>query len=140
MSGIAPAADRVRDPIDYPTSQEIACATQGLIDAGLIITGVEVLPDRTMRFQTALAGRRRTAKLSKIEAHAARLAGIEEAKERGVYKGRTPTAMRRAPEVLALLAEGCPKNEIGPRVGIGRSSVFRILRAEKAGQSLAAAA
>ena len=54
--------------------------------------------------------------------------GIELAKQRGVYKGRKPTAMARREEVLALIAQGLTKAEIARQVGISRSSVQRIIK------------
>jgi DNA invertase Pin-like site-specific DNA recombinase len=54
--------------------------------------------------------------------------GIALAKERGVYKGRKPTAMAKENEVLSLLDNGIPKAETARRVGISVSSVQRILR------------
>lgn len=54
--------------------------------------------------------------------------GIALAKERGVYKGRKPTAMAKEGEVLSLLDNGIPKAEAARRLGISVSSVQRILR------------
>ncbi|MGL4350446.1 MAG: recombinase family protein [Aeromonas sobria] len=54
--------------------------------------------------------------------------GIELAKQRGVYKGRKPTAMAKREEVLALIAQGLTKAEIARQVGISRSSVQRIIK------------
>ena len=55
--------------------------------------------------------------------------GIELAKQRGVYKGRKPTAMAKGNEVLALAERGLPRAEIARLAGISVSSVQRILRA-----------
>jgi DNA invertase Pin-like site-specific DNA recombinase len=55
--------------------------------------------------------------------------GIELAKQRGVYKGRKPTAMAKGNEVLALLARGLSKAETARQAGISVSSVQRILKA-----------
>ncbi|CAJ1780914.1 MULTISPECIES: recombinase family protein [Aeromonas] len=55
--------------------------------------------------------------------------GIELAKQRGVYKGRKPTAMAKGNEVLALLARGLTKAETARQAGISVSSVQRILKA-----------
>ena len=55
--------------------------------------------------------------------------GIELAKQRGVYKGRKPTAMAKGNEVLALLARGLTKAETARQMGISVSSVQRILKA-----------
>jgi DNA invertase Pin-like site-specific DNA recombinase len=56
--------------------------------------------------------------------------GIARAKEDGKYKGRAPTAKRKAEEVKNLKADGKTADEIVDILGISRSSVFRILRAE----------
>lgn len=55
--------------------------------------------------------------------------GIELAKQRGVYKGRKPTAMAKGDEVLVLVEQGLSRAEIARRTGISISSVQRILRA-----------
>ena len=57
--------------------------------------------------------------------------GIAKAQAEGRYKGRQPTARRRAPEVLALRAERLSADKIAARLGIGRASVNRILRAAR---------
>lgn len=54
--------------------------------------------------------------------------GIVKAKAEGKYKGRAPTARARADEVLALRASGESGDAIAGKLGIGRASVFRILR------------
>lgn len=56
--------------------------------------------------------------------------GIAKAKAAGKYKGRKPTAKAKAKEVLALHAEGVGATEIARRVGVGRASVYRILKEE----------
>jgi DNA invertase Pin-like site-specific DNA recombinase len=53
--------------------------------------------------------------------------GIAKAKADGKYRGRAPTARRRASEVLRLKAAGVKPTEIAGRLGIGRASVYRIL-------------
>lgn len=57
--------------------------------------------------------------------------GIALAKQRGVYKGRKPTAMARGSEVLALRAQGLSRTTIARQTGISLSSVQRILKAAK---------
>lgn len=57
--------------------------------------------------------------------------GIEKAKKEGKYKGRKPTARAKTPEVLKLKARGFKPDEIAIQLGIGRASVFRILRDHK---------
>lgn len=54
-------------------------------------------------------------------------AGIAKAKAAGKYRGRAPTARAKAAQVLALKAEGVGPSEIARRLGIGRSSVYRLL-------------
>jgi DNA invertase Pin-like site-specific DNA recombinase len=54
--------------------------------------------------------------------------GIAKAKAEGKYKGRAPTARRKAADVVRLKAEGMTGDAIAAQLGIGRASVFRILR------------
>jgi DNA invertase Pin-like site-specific DNA recombinase len=54
--------------------------------------------------------------------------GIAKAKADGKYKGRAPTARRKAADVVRLKAEGLTGDTIAAQLGIGRASVFRILR------------
>ena len=51
------------------------------------------------------------------------------AKAAGKYKGRAPTAMAKADEVLTLLKGGMGATEVARKLGIGRASVYRILEA-----------
>jgi DNA invertase Pin-like site-specific DNA recombinase len=53
--------------------------------------------------------------------------GIAKAKAAGKYKGRKPTARAKAEAVRALKADGLGGSAIANRLGIGRSSVYRIL-------------
>jgi DNA invertase Pin-like site-specific DNA recombinase len=53
------------------------------------------------------------------------LEGIAKAKERKVYKGRKPRIDKAA--VMALKTEGLGGSEIAKRLGIGRTSVYRLL-------------
>ena len=55
--------------------------------------------------------------------------GIRRAAEEGKYKGRAPTARRKADEVAELRAAGIGPSEIARRLGIGRASVYRIIGA-----------
>jgi DNA invertase Pin-like site-specific DNA recombinase len=55
--------------------------------------------------------------------------GIARAKAAGKYRGRKPTALQKARDVLALKHEGLGATEIARAVGIGRASVYRILKA-----------
>jgi len=54
--------------------------------------------------------------------------GIAKAKAAGKYKGRKPTARAKRGEVRALKAQGVRPTEIARQLGIGRASVYRILR------------
>ncbi|MFY0636657.1 recombinase family protein [Maricaulis maris] len=54
--------------------------------------------------------------------------GIAKAKAEGKYKGRAPTARRKANDVLRLLGEGLTEAAVGEALGISRSSVQRIKR------------
>ena len=59
------------------------------------------------------------------------LDGIAAAKQAGRYKGRQPTAKRKAAEVLELAAQKLTRQEIAEQTGIGIASVYRILSAAK---------
>jgi DNA invertase Pin-like site-specific DNA recombinase len=54
--------------------------------------------------------------------------GIAKAKAEGKYKGRAPTARAKGAEVKRLKAEGLTADAIAEKLGIGRASVFRILK------------
>ena len=54
--------------------------------------------------------------------------GIAKAKADGKYKGRAPTAQRKAADIHRLKAEGKTADAIVAELGVSRSSVFRILR------------
>ena len=54
--------------------------------------------------------------------------GIAKAKAAGKYKGRAPTARRKAPEVHRLLSDGLTEAAVAEQLGISRSSVQRIKR------------
>src|SRR5690606_9861736 len=53
--------------------------------------------------------------------------GITKAKAEGKYKGRAPTARRKAADVRRLRAEGKTVEAIVKELGVSRSSVFRML-------------
>lgn len=53
--------------------------------------------------------------------------GIAKAKADGKYKGRAPTARRKADEIMALSKQGIRKADIARSLGIGRTSVYRVL-------------
>ena len=58
--------------------------------------------------------------------------GIAKAKAEGKYKGRAPTARRKAVDVRRLRAEGKTVEAIVKELNVSRSSIFRALREEKA--------
>jgi DNA invertase Pin-like site-specific DNA recombinase len=53
--------------------------------------------------------------------------GIARAKAEGKYTGRQPTAQRKVDQVRELEARGVDRAEIARRLGIGRTSVYRVL-------------
>ncbi|SMD20275.1 recombinase family protein [Rhizobium sp. RU36D] len=54
--------------------------------------------------------------------------GIAKAKADGKYRGRAPTAQRKADDVKRLKHEGKTVDEIAKALGISRSSIFRVLK------------
>ena len=54
------------------------------------------------------------------------LEGIAKAKAAGIYKGRRPSIDPKAVEALRLLGLGA--TVIAKRLGIGRASVYRVMR------------
>jgi len=57
--------------------------------------------------------------------------GIAKAQREGKYKGRAPTARRKADQAIELAAQNIEKTEIARRLGISRASVYRILSARR---------
>lgn len=57
--------------------------------------------------------------------------GIEKARREGKYKGRARTAEAKADEVWTLTEKGLGPSKIAQQLGIGRSSVYRILKQPK---------
>ncbi len=55
------------------------------------------------------------------------LDGIAKAKKEGKYKGRKPTARRKADQVLNLIQQGKTRQSVADELGIGVASVYRIL-------------
>jgi DNA invertase Pin-like site-specific DNA recombinase len=56
--------------------------------------------------------------------------GIAAAKAEGKYVGRQPTARAKTEEVHKLKAQGMGPSEIATKLNIGRTSVYRILKAQ----------
>jgi DNA invertase Pin-like site-specific DNA recombinase len=54
--------------------------------------------------------------------------GVAKAKAEGKYKGRVPTAQRKAADVVQLRGQGVKPEEIAEKLGISRASVFRVLK------------
>lgn len=54
--------------------------------------------------------------------------GIALAKIKGRYKGRKPTARNKSKEVINMLAQGVSKPEISRQLGIGITSIYRIVK------------
>ena len=54
--------------------------------------------------------------------------GIAKAKSEGKYKGRKPTARAKSDEVQKLYSNGTKPSAIAIELGIGRASVYRILK------------
>jgi len=54
--------------------------------------------------------------------------GIAQAKERGQYTGRKPTARAKADQIKKLVAAGKTKVAIAKELGIGIASVYRVIR------------
>jgi DNA invertase Pin-like site-specific DNA recombinase len=62
--------------------------------------------------------------------------GVVKAKAAGKYKGRKPTARAKAADVRAMLAGGKNPTDVARELGIGRSSVYRIIGdAENGGEA-----
>ena len=55
--------------------------------------------------------------------------GVAAAKADGKYRGRAPTARRKAEQIRELAAQGVSKGEIARRLAVGERSVYRMLAA-----------
>ena len=53
--------------------------------------------------------------------------GVAKAKAEGKYKGGSPTARAKGPEVHRLRSEGLGATAISKRLNISRASVYRVL-------------
>jgi DNA invertase Pin-like site-specific DNA recombinase len=60
--------------------------------------------------------------------------GIAQAKRDGRYKGRAPTVLRQAAEIMRLKDSGVTPTEIAMKLGIGRASVYRVLAGQHDGE------
>ena len=58
--------------------------------------------------------------------------GIERAKAAGKYRGRAPTARKKLPQIKELSAQGVKPACIAEQLGIGRSTVYRLLAEQSA--------
>jgi DNA invertase Pin-like site-specific DNA recombinase len=59
------------------------------------------------------------------------LEGIAKAKAKGVYKGRKPLSAEKKQEAITLYRQGIKPAEIIKQTGIGKTSVFKILKVLK---------
>lgn len=57
--------------------------------------------------------------------------GIALAKLKGKYKGRKATARNKSQEVIKMVENGMSKPEISRQLGIGITSIYRIIRNER---------
>ena len=57
--------------------------------------------------------------------------GVARAKAEGKYRGRVPTAQRKAGEVIQLRQKGVRPEAIAHQLGISRASVFRVLKSHR---------
>src|SRR5262245_19156288 len=57
--------------------------------------------------------------------------GVAKAKAEGKYKGRVPTAQRKAVDVIQLRGQGVKPEAIAEKLGISRASVFRVLKNQR---------
>lgn len=55
--------------------------------------------------------------------------GIAKAKAEGKYKGRKPTARKKAPDICQMVAKGISKREIAQELGVSERSVYRMVKA-----------
>jgi DNA invertase Pin-like site-specific DNA recombinase len=53
--------------------------------------------------------------------------GIAKARGEGKYKGRAPTVAKQAAQIRAMVAAGEKPAHVAKRLGVARSSVYRML-------------
>jgi DNA invertase Pin-like site-specific DNA recombinase len=66
--------------------------------------------------------------------------GIARAKAQGRYKGRAPTVARQGDEIRAMVAAGVKPAHVARRLGVARSSVYRVLEGGRSGMDASAMA
>lgn len=54
--------------------------------------------------------------------------GIRKAQQAGKYRGRFPTVQRQSAEIMRLTAAGLGPSKIAEQLGVGRSSIYRVMR------------
>ena len=59
--------------------------------------------------------------------------GVAKAKAEGKYKGRAPTARAKSKEVIEMFRAGGKPADIAKKAGMGRASVYRILKSAASG-------
>lgn len=61
-------------------------------------------------------------------------AGIAHARSKGTSHGRPATAKKRSDEIMSMFSKGISQSEISRRLGIGRTSVRRIINENQSGE------
>jgi DNA invertase Pin-like site-specific DNA recombinase len=59
--------------------------------------------------------------------------GIAKAKAEGKYRGRAPTVARQGDEIRAMVAAGVKPAHVARKLGVARSSVYRVLEQGRSG-------
>ena len=54
--------------------------------------------------------------------------GIAKAKSKAEYRGRAPTVRKKSTEIEGLLAAGLGPTDVAEKLGVARSSVYRIAK------------
>jgi DNA invertase Pin-like site-specific DNA recombinase len=54
--------------------------------------------------------------------------GIAKAKSEGKYRGRAPTVRKKSIEIEELLAAGLGPTDVAEKLGVARSSVYRVAK------------
>jgi DNA invertase Pin-like site-specific DNA recombinase len=66
--------------------------------------------------------------------------GIAKAKAAGKYRGRVPTVARQGHEIRTMVAAGVKPAHVAKRLGVARSSVYRVLEQGRSGMDARAMA